>query len=173
MIRRMLEFTRGREARGADGGDGSAARSNPRFGVPRLVVTRGRGIGLDEAVSTHCLIGRTAGSDVVLSDASVSRRHARIALEGDEYVVRDLGSCNGTFVNGRSVEVATLRDGDVLRVGHVELVFRRGEGRDAGRPRSPSRGPGACPRNARREAIGTDARRAAQPERPGGGFLTR
>jgi len=120
-----IELARGREALRADAEDGSAARSLPKYGIPRLVITRGRGTGLDQAVSTRCMIGRAVASDIVLADASVSRRHAYIALEGEKYVIHDLGSCNGIYVNGRRVAARTLRDGDVLHIGHVELVFRR------------------------------------------------
>jgi pSer/pThr/pTyr-binding forkhead associated (FHA) protein len=61
-------------------------------------------------------------ADVRIEDANVSRRHAIIALRGEGARVLDDRSSNGTFVNGRTVTVAHLSDGDVLRFGGV--VFR-------------------------------------------------
>jgi hypothetical protein len=73
----------------------------------------------------RCLrIGRSSGCDVVLADDAVSRRHAEIALRGGLCVVRDLGSCNGTYVNGRPVTHARLRRGDELQVGETLLQLR-------------------------------------------------
>jgi hypothetical protein len=69
---------------------------------------------------TH--IGRGLIADVRLEDSHVSRRHAILALRGDDARVLDDRSSNGTFVNGRPVTVAHLTDGDVLRFGRA--VFR-------------------------------------------------
>jgi diguanylate cyclase (GGDEF)-like protein len=67
-------------------------------------------------------IGRDASCDLTLQDTSVSRRHARItATEGRTYLVEDLGSRNGTFVNGRPVTRETFTVGDRLEVGSVPL----------------------------------------------------
>jgi DNA-binding response OmpR family regulator len=70
-------------------------------------------------------IGRGQDSDVVVDDRWVSRNHARIRREGEQYVVEDLGSKNGTFVNGtRIAGPAGLTDGDVLQVTPlIELTF--------------------------------------------------
>ena len=68
-------------------------------------------------------IGRGLTADVRLEDLRVSRRHAIIAQRGDGTRVLDDRSHNGTFLNGRSVTVAYLSDGDVLRVGSVALRF--------------------------------------------------
>jgi hypothetical protein len=69
-------------------------------------------------------IGRSSGCDLVLGDDSVSRRHAEIALRGGVCVVRDLGSCNGTWVNGRPILRARLRRGDELQVGETVIQVR-------------------------------------------------
>jgi len=71
-------------------------------------------------------LGRGPRADFVLDAALVSRAHCRLLVEADELVVENLGSTNGTFVNGASVERATLRDGDRLRVGRVELTVHAG-----------------------------------------------
>jgi FHA domain/Protein of unknown function (DUF3662) len=68
-------------------------------------------------------IGRSERSDVVLADPSVSRAHAVLELNGDEAVVRDLDSTNGTFVNGRRVKAQVLHDGDELRFGNTRMTF--------------------------------------------------
>jgi len=69
---------------------------------------------LDKAATT---IGRWADNDVVVDDRWVSRYHARLRREGERYVVEDLGSKNGTFVNGQRIAGPTaLSDGDVVQV---------------------------------------------------------
>lgn len=68
-------------------------------------------------------IGRTAPADVVLSDKHVSRRHCQVEFEGENLVVVDLGSTNGTFVDDlKVVDRAVLPVGSVLKVGQCELV---------------------------------------------------
>lgn len=70
-------------------------------------------------------IGRVAGSDVVINDPEVSRRHASITWERGQPVIRDLGSTNGTFVNGvRLTGPQALRDGDTIGLGKVQLGFQ-------------------------------------------------
>ena len=72
------------------------------------------------------LIGRERGSVVWIDDASVSRKHARIAVDDSGATVEDLGSKNGTFLHGRRIaEVSRLADGDAIRVGPASLVFRQ------------------------------------------------
>lgn len=62
-------------------------------------------------------IGRHSENDIVLRDSSVSRYHACIMREGENLVVTDKGSKNGTIVNGLKVESVRLEDGDVIRIG--------------------------------------------------------
>jgi len=68
-------------------------------------------------------LGRGIGADVVLEDRSVSRRHAVITCRGDEVVLLDDRSLNGVFVNGERVTQATLRDGDAIALGDVQMRF--------------------------------------------------
>jgi pSer/pThr/pTyr-binding forkhead associated (FHA) protein len=71
-------------------------------------------------------IGRATGADFILDAALVSRVHCRLtALPGGQLEVQDLESTNGTFVNGRRVDVAHLVSGDRLQVGRMELVALR------------------------------------------------
>jgi ABC-type multidrug transport system ATPase subunit len=75
---------------------------------------------------TTLIIGRDPGSDIVLSHPTISRRHARITRAAPEgkYVIEDLGSTNGSFVNGeRVVGSRPLRQGNIIQVGPVKLVF--------------------------------------------------
>ena len=69
-------------------------------------------------------IGRRAGNALVLPDAAVSREHALIEEAGGRFRLRDLGSHNGTILNGQPVAEADLRDGDRLRIGGFEVVVR-------------------------------------------------
>ena len=66
-------------------------------------------------------IGRAPRADFVVDAALVSRMHCRLAASAAEIEAVDLQSTNGTYVNGRRVERGTLKDGDTLRVGAVEL----------------------------------------------------
>jgi pSer/pThr/pTyr-binding forkhead associated (FHA) protein len=70
---------------------------------------------------TH--IGRSPSAEVVLDDASVSRRHALITRRGDRTVILDDRSRNGVHVNGKRVSEADLHDGDTIVCGHVTLRF--------------------------------------------------
>jgi FHA domain-containing protein len=71
------------------------------------------------------VLGRSRDADVQIDDPNVSRRHAEIVQEGSTYWLVDLGSTNGTEVNGRRQKRAKLRQGDKITVGSTELVFRR------------------------------------------------
>jgi hypothetical protein len=71
------------------------------------------------------VLGRSRQSDVYVTDVNVSRRHAEVVREGAEYWLVDLGSTNGTQLNGERVQRARLDDGDVITVGSTEIVFGR------------------------------------------------
>jgi predicted component of type VI protein secretion system len=71
------------------------------------------------------VLGRGSACDVRLDrDDSISRRHAEIAVRAGQCLVRDLGSCNGTLLNGRFVQRARLRRGDILLLGETEIRLR-------------------------------------------------
>lgn len=92
-----------------------------------LVVLAGPKAGsryaLDAAVVTA---GRHPDSDIFLDDVTVSRRHVELRREGSQYLVRDVGSLNGTYVNRARIDEAVLADGDELQVGKFKLVFAHG-----------------------------------------------
>jgi hypothetical protein len=71
-------------------------------------------------------IGRLAECDVVVQDRGASRRHAQIRLHDGAYVLTDLGSTNGTRLNGQTVQSRPLADGDRITIGATTIEFRRG-----------------------------------------------
>lgn len=93
--------------------------------VEREVVTlevEGREIALTQR---HVVLGRSQECEVRLADPNVSRRHAEVRQEDATYWLVDLGSTNGTLVNGERVERVRLADGDRITVGETVAVFRR------------------------------------------------
>lgn len=71
-------------------------------------------------------IGRSSGAEFIADAAMVSRLHCRLTAGATELEVVDLESTNGTFVNGQRVTKASLKEGDRLGVGRVELAISRG-----------------------------------------------
>ena len=84
----------------------------------------GRQFAFDQSAVT---IGRTPECDVILYDTGVSRRHARILEIGGAFFIEDMGSSNGTLVNGAKVERQLLHEGDAISLGPVVLDFRATE----------------------------------------------
>jgi hypothetical protein len=74
--------------------------------------------------STTVNIGRGLSNDVILEDTRVSRHHAQLRYKNRRFWITDLGSTNGTFVNGERISETVLRDGDVVSLGGLELTFR-------------------------------------------------
>lgn len=68
-------------------------------------------------------IGRSASSAIFLDDVTVSRSHARIVKNGKDFVLKDLGSLNGTYINNVSVSEHTLVSGDEFQIGKFHLLF--------------------------------------------------
>jgi hypothetical protein len=87
-----------------------------------VVLWDGRDLSLDQGVT---VIGRSSGCDIVVDDPNVSRRHAEIRRLGEGYSLVDLGSTNGTEVNGQRVGETSLMNGDVIGVGTTRLTFER------------------------------------------------
>jgi hypothetical protein len=85
-----------------------------------LVLPDGKRVRLGDGTIT---IGRSAESEVRLTDTSVSRRHAEVRATGDAWTVVDLGSTNGTKVNGIVITERKLRDGDVISTGDSDIRF--------------------------------------------------
>lgn len=89
------------------------------------------------------IIGRVHGCDLVVDDTKVSRKHARLIVAGGVAEIEDLGSSNGTLLNGKLVARRVLRDGDEVVFGNV--TFRYTEGDPAPAPASASALPAASP----------------------------
>ncbi|RYD04592.1 hypothetical protein N752_14560 [Desulforamulus aquiferis] len=69
-------------------------------------------------------MGRRDSCDIVLLDSSISRRHAQLEPAGGRYWLTDLGSTNGTYLNGLLVEKVELTSGDVISLGSTVLIFK-------------------------------------------------
>ncbi len=92
----------------------------------RLVLKTGPNAGkLFPIIKSEMVIGRESGDDIVIKDPEISRRHARVVNQGSYYVLEDLGSTNGTSLNGQRISSASpLHDGDVVTLGEkTNLVF--------------------------------------------------
>lgn len=79
-----------------------------------------------ELRGTRMVLGRDKNCDIAIRDSNVSRSHAELVLDGSTWMIRDLGSTNGTFVQGREISRASLRDGDMVTVGITSLEFQKG-----------------------------------------------
>jgi pSer/pThr/pTyr-binding forkhead associated (FHA) protein/tetratricopeptide (TPR) repeat protein len=99
------------KAKGKDCLEGQGAFSGVRFDLAGA------------ETKAKALVGRVAPADIAIDDDSVSRKHAEIVRSKKGVLVRDLGSANGTFLNGERVTEAPLSPGDVLRFGVVELRY--------------------------------------------------
>ncbi|MDR1635671.1 MAG: DUF3662 and FHA domain-containing protein [Bifidobacteriaceae bacterium] len=78
------------------------------------------------------VIGRGSDADIIVEDTGVSRRHVEIRLTPEGPIATDLGSTNGTFVEGHRITNALLVDGNTLTVGRTQVVFWTGESTDLG-----------------------------------------
>ena len=99
-----------------------------RPGTALLVVLRGPNTGArflldDDEVNS----GRHPDSDIFLDDVTVSRKHATFRRVDDTFVVRDVGSLNGTYVNRERIDEVALQTGDEVQIGKFRLVFYAGK----------------------------------------------
>jgi hypothetical protein len=96
---------------------------------PALVVRSGGGRAGEHFVpqGDRTTIGRSPDCDIFLDDVTVSRRHAEFRREGGGFVVHDVGSLNGTYVNRQRIDVAALAGGDEVQIGKFRLVFLSGD----------------------------------------------
>jgi hypothetical protein len=90
-----------------------------------VLISGGQPVRVYPLGAAELLIGRADQSDIALSDPGVSRNHARVLREGDDFIVEDLRSTNGTEVNGQPVRRRRLADGDVIKLASSTLQFRR------------------------------------------------
>lgn len=121
-----------RPANGQRAGQASPSPTNPRLLVSPPKGTAGEGGGEDgehafEVTAPVTVLGRGTDCDLRLVDSGVSRHHAELRFEGNDVVLLDLGSTNGTLVDGWAASRTPLRNGARIEMGHTVLIFRRGE----------------------------------------------
>jgi pSer/pThr/pTyr-binding forkhead associated (FHA) protein len=133
----------------------SAQRSEVRFVMAfLLVIMRGRSNASAHKVPPGAsVIGRQEGCQLQVRSSQVSRRHCELIDKDDTLTVKDLGSSNGTFVNGEKVEGSrTLQPGDTLTIGNVTFRIERADGAGAARKPGdtavPEEAPVAAPSDA-------------------------
>lgn len=96
-------------------------------GTGLLIVARGPNEGSTYLVDQDAVtVGRHPDSNIFLDDITVSRRHSVIERHDDEFLIRDVGSLNGTYVNHDRVDHKPIVDGDEIQVGRFVLIFRVG-----------------------------------------------
>ncbi len=120
-------------------GDGPDRLHSLDFMAFRLVSSE-RNLTVEVKPGAPQVIGRAATSDIPVLDSTISRRHAEIAVEGRQVLVRDLGSRNGTFVNGNRVSEVRLAAGDVVAFGEVRFRLEDLAPPPAAESSAPSRG---------------------------------
>lgn len=82
--------------------------------------------GVQLSVIGPIIVGRAPGADILIPDDVVSRRHARFTLMGGDLMVEDLGSANGTRLNGEPVtQIQRCNEGDIVRIGGVDIKVGR------------------------------------------------
>jgi Protein of unknown function (DUF3662)/FHA domain len=102
-------------------------RPRPRVHAPAslVLIQGGQPIRTWPLATAELTIGRAEQSDIPLADPGVSRSHARVVREGDDFIVEDLRSTNGTEVNGQPIRRRRLANGDMLKLASSTLQFRR------------------------------------------------
>lgn len=90
----------------------------------RLLLASRTGTHTIPLESTLLTVGRGLNNDVILEDTRVSRHHAQLRYRARRFWIADVGSTNGTFVNGEQVAERALRDGDIISLGGLELTFK-------------------------------------------------
>src|SRR5580658_6852455 len=105
-----------------------APRSDARSFVLRFISGKYQGGEFPIATDKQIIVGRSSDLDMVLVEDMVSRKHARIAMQSDQIWIEDLGSTNGTFVNGEKIKRARLKEGDRVLIGTSILKLIAGDG---------------------------------------------
>ncbi len=109
--------------RGLSVEDKEAVAALPRTSA-LLIVERGPSSGARFLLDAErTLAGRSEEADIFLDDVTVSRRHVEFVRELDDFVVRDVGSLNGTYVNRERIESVLLRAGDEVQIGKFRMTF--------------------------------------------------
>src|SRR3984885_13488348 len=104
-----------------------APRSDGRSFVLRFISGKYQGGEFPIVLDKQILVGRSSDLDMVLVEDMVSRKHARIGMQGDQIWIEDLGSTNGTFVNGEKIKGGRLKEGDRVLIGTSILKLISGD----------------------------------------------
>jgi pSer/pThr/pTyr-binding forkhead associated (FHA) protein len=91
--------------------------------MPKLIVKTGDRAGMEYEVRDGMILGRRLEVPVHIEDVKSSREHAKIVAHGDGFVLFDLESTNGTFVNGSRTGRTRMNHGDIIRIGRTEIIF--------------------------------------------------
>lgn len=94
----------------------------PRYAL-RFISGKYQGGEFPLRMNREIIIGRSSDLDMVLVEDMVSRRHAKITTTEGDIFIQDMGSTNGTFVNGAKITKQFLRDGDEVRIGEARMKF--------------------------------------------------
>ena len=96
--------------------------------MPKLRIVKPTG-GTEDLplVKSRYSIGRLADNDIYVNDSDISRHHCLLQLQNSAFVIEDLGSHNGTYLNGRKVDRATLNHGDRVKIGRHVILFLSGD----------------------------------------------
>ena len=109
---------------GLEDTQGISAGQAMELRLARRTLVLGDALARREFQQSRIVVGRAREADYQVDDPNVSRKHAVLYWEGDQVFVKDLGSTNGTYVNGRPVTAGGLVDGDVLSVGGAKIPVR-------------------------------------------------
>jgi hypothetical protein len=97
--------------------------------APGIATVTVRGVDHDVVLrGERMVVGRLGSCEICLQDKNTSRQHAAFIKDGSGWTVEDLGSTNGTLVDGRKIDRLRLRDGDVIVVGITELIYHEPRG---------------------------------------------
>jgi len=113
--------------------------------MPRLVLlSEGLTGRTYELKGDKTTVGRVSDNAFEIPEASVSSHHCELMVRGNDVLVKDLGSTNGTFINGDKIEEGLLKPGQILRVGMIEMRLETGE------PAAPAAAAAASAANAKK-----------------------
>ncbi|HWO94104.1 MAG TPA: FHA domain-containing protein [Dehalococcoidia bacterium] len=103
----------------------ASTMTEPILGKLEALDQQGQTVGAEYGIAVlPCTIGRSPECDIVLEDLRVSRRHARLTRDGEAFIIEDLGSANGTWLDGARIEQAHVHDGATLTLGGPRFRLR-------------------------------------------------
>jgi pSer/pThr/pTyr-binding forkhead associated (FHA) protein len=100
-------------------------------------------------------VGRTADNSIEIPDGSVSSHHGEFVLKGPDVVFRDLGSTNGSYLGADKITEITLKHGQVIRLGQIEMRFESAETQPAKAPSKPTANTAVIPAGINRDQLST------------------